>query len=92
MIFYRVPRKACRVRQNGAGAGTSKRGTSERRNRRAGRFGEKPMSCEPSIVALFTAIFTGFSRSGKIREQTTYFLVISQSVGYDYYRTLARNV
>ena len=76
----------------GAGAGTSKRGTSERRNRRAGRFGEKPMSCEPSIVALFTAIFTGFSRSRRIREQITYFLVISQSVGYDYYRTLARNV
>lgn len=50
----------------GAGAGPSKRGTSERRPRRARRFGEKPMSGEPSIVAEFTAIFTGFSRSGKI--------------------------
>ena len=50
------------------------------------------MSGEPSIIAEFTAIFTGFSRLRRIREQTTYFLVVSQSVGYDYYRTLARNV
>ncbi|MBJ7285800.1 MAG: hypothetical protein JHD00_11930 [Akkermansiaceae bacterium] len=80
------------TRTGGAGAGPSKRGTSERRPRRARRFGEKPMSGEPSIIAEFTAIFTGFSRSGRIREQTTYFLVVSQSAGYDYHRTLARNV
>jgi hypothetical protein len=49
----------------GAGAGPSKRGTSERRSRRTRRFGEKPISSEPSIVAEFPAIFTGFSRSAK---------------------------
>lgn len=55
-----------RVRQELLNWRPSKRGTSERRCRRAGRFGEKPMSGEPSIVAVFIAIFTGFCRLGKI--------------------------
>jgi hypothetical protein len=42
------------TRTGGAGAGPSKRGTSERRPRRARRFGEKPISGTDTLTVTYT--------------------------------------